>query len=60
MTRCLNNQKHDWRKIGAVYDKVHGLRPTKRICRVCGEVESLLDETTDDMRAEDNDLIGSR
>ena len=56
MTRCLNGQKHDWRKIGAVYDKEHGLRPTKRRCQVCGEIENLLDDRTDDEQAEDRDF----
>ena len=40
-TRCVGGRKHDWRKIGTVYDKQHGLRPTKRQCRVCGEVQDL-------------------
>ena len=60
-TRCYGGKKHDWRKIGAVYSKAGGLRPTKRKCRECGEVQDLdAGRPSADELDEDRAFVGNR
>ena len=33
--------KHQWRKVGATYSKIEGLRTTKKRCLTCGKVKVL-------------------
>lgn len=55
--RCIGGQKHDWRKVGAIYDRQGGLRPTKRRCLRCGHEQSLVDDRTQDEIDEDNHFV---